>query len=105
MERRLLRHILDAFEQGLVAMPANFDAAIEIGFRPRHLEDALGFECGLGTKNVRVGLEAHARATPVRRAASFLQFAFRLAALERHSIELLLARDLDFHSLGQCIGD
>src|SRR5215471_3856968 len=65
MERGLLGNVLDAFEQCLVAVPANFDAAIEVGFRPRHLEDAFRLECGLGTKNIGVRLEAHARAAPI----------------------------------------
>src|SRR4029077_18135876 len=51
MERGILGNVLDTFEQRLVTVPANFDAAIEVGFRPRHFEDTFGLECGLGTKN------------------------------------------------------
>ena len=36
---------------------------------------------------------------------SVLQLALRLAALERHPVELLAARDLDLHALGQRVGD
>ncbi len=55
----------------------------------------------LGAENLRVGPEAHFGAAPVRRLAGVLQFGLRLAALERHPIELLAARDLDLHPLGQ----
>ncbi len=105
MERGLLRHVGDALEQRLVAMPADFDAAIEIGLGARHLEHALGLEGGLGPENLRVGAESDLGAAPVGRAPGLFQFALRLAALERHPVKLLLARDFDLHALGQSIGD
>ena len=105
MEGGLLGHVLDALEQRLVAMPADFDAAEQISLRARHLEDALGHEGGLGSENLRIGPESNLGAAPVGRAAGFFQLALRLAALERHAIELLLARDLDLHALGQRIGN
>ena len=37
--------------------------------------------------------------------AGVLQLALRLAALERHLVELLAARDLDLHAVGQRVGD
>ena len=54
-----------------------------------------------GAENLRVRPEAHFGAAAVRRLAGVLQFALRLAALERHPIKLLPARDLDLHALGQ----
>src|SRR4029079_6776636 len=90
MERGLLGHVLNAFEQRLVAVPANFEAAIKVGLRPRHLEDAFGLERGLGTENIGVRLEAHARATPIGCTTGFFQLPFWLAAFERHPIEPLL---------------
>ena len=39
----------------------------------------------LGAEDLRVGLEAHRGAAPVRRAAELLQLALRHAALERHA--------------------
>ncbi len=105
MEGGFLRHVLDALEQRLVAAPADFDAAEEIGFRTRHLEHALGFERSLGPENLRIGPETDLGAAPVGRAADFFQFALRLAALERHLVERLLARDFHFHAFGQRVGD
>ena len=55
----------------------------------------------VGAENLRVGPEAHFGAAPVRRLAGVLQLALRLAALERHAVEPLAARDLDLHALGQ----
>ena len=101
MEGRLLRHVLDAAQQLLGAGPADFDAAEQIGLRARHLEHALRLEMRLGAENLRVGPEAHFGAAAVRRLAGIQQFGLRLAALERHLVELLAARDLDFHALGQ----
>ena len=59
----------------------------------------------LGAEDLGVGAEAHLGAAAVRRLAGVLQFALRLAALERHSIKFLAARDLDLHALGKRIGD
>ena len=104
MERGLLRHV-GAFDHFLGAGPADFDAAEQIGLRARHLEHALGLEMRLGAENLRVGMEAHRGAAPVRRLAGVLQLALRLAALEHHPVELLAARDLDLHAVGQRVGD
>ena len=105
MERRLLGHVFDALEQLLGALPADFDAAIEIGLGARHLEYAFGLECGFQPENLRIGLEADFSAAPVGRAAGLFQLALRLAALERHPVKLLLARNLHLHALGQRVGD
>ncbi len=104
MERGLLRHV-GAFDHFLGAGPADFDAAEQVGLRARHLEHALGLEMRLGSENLRVGVEAHRGAAPVRRLAGVLQLALRLAALEHHPVELLAARDLDLHAVGQGVGD
>ena len=100
MERRLGRNV-GAFDQFLVARPADLDAAEQIGLGARHLEHALGLERGLRPEDLRVGMEAHLGAAAVRRLAGVLQLALRLAALERHLVELLAARDLDLHAVGQ----
>ncbi len=50
-------------------------------------------------------MEAHLGAAAVRRLAGVLQLALRLAALEHHLVELLAARDLDLHAVGQRVGD
>ena len=101
MECRFFRHVLDAAQQLLGAGPADFDAAEQIGLRARHLEDALRLEMRLGAEDLRIGPEAHLGAAAVRRLAGIEQFGLRLAALERHLVELLAARDLDLHALGQ----
>ena len=67
MERVLGRDVVDALQQLRVAGPADFDAAEQIGLRARHLEQALRLERGLGAENLRIGLEAHARAAAVVR--------------------------------------
>ncbi len=59
----------------------------------------------LRPEDFRVGMEAHGGAAAVRRLAGVLQLAFRLAALEHHPVELLAARDLDLHAVGQRVGD
>ena len=64
-----------------------------------------GWNARLRPENLRVGMEAHAGAALVRRAAELLQLALRLAALERHVVMLLLAPDLDLHAVGQRVGD
>ena len=63
------------------------------------------WNAAFGPENFRIGLEADLGAAPVGRAAGLFQLALRLAALERHPVELLLARDLDFHAFGQRVGD
>ena len=105
MERRFLRHVVDAVQQLLGAGPADFDAAEQIGLRARHLEHALGLEMRLGSENLGIGPEANLGAAAVGRLAGVLQFALRLAALEHHPIKLLAARDFDFEPFGQRIGD
>ena len=105
MECRLFRDVLNAAQKLFGAEPADFDAAVEIGLRARHLEHALGLELRLVAENLGVLPEPHLGAAAVRRLAGVLQFALRLAALERHAIELLATRDLDLHALGQRVGD
>ena len=103
MKRRLFRHVVGAVQEFLGARPADFDAAEQISLRARHLEHALRPEMRLGAENLRVRAEAHFGAAPVRRLAGVQQFGLWLAALERHPVELLAARDLDLHALGQRI--
>ena len=105
MEVGLLRNVVEALQQLLGAVPADFDAAEQIRFGARHLEQALRPERGLGPEDLRVGLEAHLGAAPVGRAADLDQLALRLAALEGHAIELLTAGDFDFQPLRQSVGD
>src|SRR6516165_5992134 len=88
MECRLFRHVLAAAQQLLGARPPDFHAAEQIRFRARHFEYALGLEVWFGPENLRIGTETHLGTAPVR----------RLAALERHAVKPLAARNLDFHT-------
>ncbi|MEY9475271.1 hypothetical protein ABH992_007670 [Bradyrhizobium yuanmingense] len=101
VERRFRRHVLYAFEQLGRAVPADLDAAEQVGLRARHLEQALRLERGLLPEDVGVGLEAHARAAAVVDLAEVLELALGMAALEGHAVELLAARDLDFETRGE----
>src|SRR5688572_15951921 len=105
MEGGLFRHALDPLQKLPGAGPADLDAAEQIRFGARHLENALGPEMCLRAKDVWIGPETHLRAAPVGDATEPLQLSFRLAALEHHSMQRLLARDLYLHALGQRIGD
>ena len=104
VERLALGNIR-SLEQFGIAMPADFDAAEQIRLRPRHAEDAFRLERRVLAENLRVGMEAHLGAAPVRRAADLLQLALRLAALERHFVQRLVARDLDLEPVGEGVGD
>ena len=101
VEAVLGRHVVDALEQRRLAAPADFDAAEQIGLRARHLEQALRLEGGLGAENLGVGLEADLGAAAVVDLAEVFELALGVAALERHAVELLAARDLDLEPRGQ----
>src|ERR1700722_15981026 len=94
-------HVLDALEQFRRAVPANLDAAEQIGLRARHLEQPLRLEDGLGAENLAVRLEADLGAAAVVDLAKIFELALGMTALERHAVELLAARDLDFQPRGQ----
>src|SRR5207344_1272143 len=98
VERLVLRHALDAVQELLVAMPADLDAAEQIGLGARHLEQALRIEFRLVAENLGVRLEAHLGAAPVRRAAELLQAAFGNAARKHLAIELTRQGDLDLEA-------
>ena len=99
------RDVLDALEQLGRALPANLDAAEQIGLRARHLEQALRLESGLGAEDVGVGLEADAGAAAVVDLAEVFELALGMAALETHAVEFLAARDLDFEPRGEGVDD
>src|SRR6478609_11967210 len=65
MERVLGGDLVEALEQLGIAFPADLDAAEQIRLRARHLEKALRFECGLLAEDLRIGMEAHARAAAI----------------------------------------
>ncbi len=93
MERRFGWHV-DAGDQLLVAIPADFDAAEQICLGARHLEHALRIELRLGAEDFRVGLEADSGAAAVVDLAELLEVALRLAAHERLACRAGLAARL-----------
>ena len=95
------RHIIDALEQGRVAVPADFDAAEQIGLGARHLEQPLRLEGRLGAENIGIRLEPDTRAAAVVDLAEVLELALGMAALEAHAIEFLAAGDLDLEPRGE----
>ena len=95
VETILGRHILDALQQRGIAAPADLDAAEQVGFRARHLEQALRLESGFGAEDIGVRLEADAGAAAVVDLAEIFELALGMAALETHPVELLAARDFD----------
>ena len=88
--------VFNALQQFRIAAPADFDAAEQIGLGTGHLEQALGFERRLGAENLGVRLEADFGAAAVVDLAEVFELALRMAALERHAVELLAAGDFDF---------
>ena len=98
-------HLFDALQQRGIAAPADFHAAKQIGLRARHLEQPLRLEGGFGAENIGVGLEANPGAPAVVDLAEILELAFGMTALERHLVELLLARDLDLEQRGEGVDD
>src|SRR4051794_26800239 len=94
------RDILEAPQQFGIAAPADFDAAEQIGLRPRHLEQALRLERGFAAENLGVRLEADFGAAAVVDLPEVLELALGMAALERHAIEFLASRDLDLEPRG-----
>src|ERR1700754_1810069 len=84
------RYVLDALQQLRIAVPADLDAAEQVGLRPRHLEHALRVESEL-TENLFVRLEPYLGAAPVRDLAELLQPGLRFSALEDLAIELAAA--------------
>ncbi len=101
MEGVLGGNVVDTAQQFGIAVPADFDAAEKVGLRPCHLEQALRLERRLGAENVGVGLEANAGAAAVVHLAEVFQLALGMAALERHLVELLLARDFHLEARGE----
>src|SRR4029077_20067137 len=91
----LRRYVVQALQQSRIAAPADFDAAEQVGLRTRHLEQALRLEAGLRAENVGIRFEADSGATAVVDLAEVFELALGMAALERHSVDLLAAGDLD----------
>ncbi len=94
LEHRLGRRRL-ALDQRRIAGPADLDAAEEIGLGARHLEEARRVEARVVAEDLRVRLEADARAAAVHGLAELLQRALGHTAREALAVELARAGDLD----------
>src|SRR5690606_12071973 len=81
--------------QRRVARPANFHAAEEIGLGAGHAVKPCRLELRALAEDVRVGMEARARAAPVVHVAEAFQRSLRHAARKALAVELPAARDLD----------
>ena len=92
-------------DEGGIARPTDLDAAEEVGFGARHLEEPRRLERRALAEDFFIGAEADLGAAPVHDGAELLQLALRFAAREHHAIELLAARDLDFARLGERVDD
>ncbi len=103
MECRLRRSIIG--NEGGIAAPTDLDAAEEIGFGARHLEQPRRLKGGPASEDLGIRLKAHLRTAPVSDRAKLFQFGLGHAAMKHHAVELLAARDLDFHFLRQGIDD
>ena len=95
------RNVFNTFQKLRRATPADLDAAEQIGLGARHLEEALRFEGRLGAENLGVRPKADFGAAAVVDLAEVFEFALGMAALERHAIEFLAARDFDLEPRGQ----
>jgi hypothetical protein len=105
MEGGLLRDALHPAQKLLGAGPADLDTSEQIGLGASHFEHTLRLEMRLCSKDFGIGPEAHLGAATIGDSAEPLQFALRLAALEHHAVQRLLACDLDFHALRQRVRD
>ena len=105
MEGRFGRHIVGAVEQFGIAVPADLDAAEQVGLGARHLEHAQRIERRLGAEDFRVGLETNLGAATVVDLAELLQTALGLPAHKNLRVELAAAGDFDLQALGQGVGD
>src|SRR6516165_7932674 len=105
MESGFFGNISDAPQQLLGTGPPDFHATEQVSLRSRHLENAFRLELRARPEDLRIRPEAYLGAATVGDAAELFQLAFGFTALEYHAVERLLARDLDFHALGERVGN
>ena len=101
MERCLGRRRILVLDQQRIAAPADFDAAEQIGLRPRHAVEPRRLEGRALAENVGIGVEADLGAATVVHLAERLQLALRDAARKTLAVELAAARHLDLKQIGQ----
>src|SRR5690606_10421083 len=89
------RRLVLLLQKRRIAGPADFDAAEQIGLRARHTHDARRLELRALAEDVRVRMEARARAAPVVDLAEVFQRALRHAAREALAPQAAAARHLD----------
>ncbi len=91
--------------QRLVARPADFDAAEQIGLGAGHSENPIRDEARAVTENFGVGMEADRRPATVVDATHVFELRGRLAARIGLPVERLFERDFDNKVVGQCVDD
>src|SRR5690606_30984175 len=95
VENRFFRRFLLWIEQGRIAVPADFNAAEQIGFRARHAIKTVRIELCRLAENIGVGVETYTGATTVMHFADIFQSTLRNTARETLPIETAIAGD--FH--------
>ena len=90
-------------EQFRRAVPADLDAAEQVGLGAGHLVEASRFELRALAEDLRIGMETHLGAAAVLNLAEILQPANRVAAGKTLAVEVAATRDLDLEVVGQRI--
>src|SRR2546430_8705459 len=88
-EHRFGQYAFICFDPFRRAVPADFDAAKEIGFCFGHLEEARRFKAGALAENFLVGLETHRRAAAVLHFFPLFKWHLGMAALKNLPIKNL----------------
>ena len=103
MQHRLVRRRLVLDQRG-IARPADFHSAEKIGLGARHLVEPGREKIGVAlAEDLLIRVEGDFGAAPAGDLAEVCEFAGGFAALEFLAVELLTARHLDDHMIGQRI--
>ena len=86
-----------AIEQGRGGLPADFDAAEQIGLGAGELVKPAGTKARVFTEDLRVGQETDGGAAAVGSGADLFQLGHRVAARKTLGKDFAIARDLDTH--------
>ncbi len=103
VEHGLFRCFLLWVEQGRIAVPADFNPAKQISFRPRHAIKTMRIELRCLAENIRVWMETDAGAATIMHFAEFFQPALRNTPRETLAIKTAIARDFHFQHVGKGI--
>ena len=101
VQDRFLRRRAGSCEQRCIAGPADLDATVEVGPRPRHLVERPRLKAQRFAKDLGIGAETHERAAPVGHGPGVLERAFRATTRVVLPPQPLVARHLDRQRLGE----